>query len=108
MYLSHYAGSLEPTVRDLRYYAARLADEIAWVKNATGAAGVDLVGHSMGGLVARCYVETADFASLLGGPGFPDYGTTYRGDVRTLVTLATPHHGTPFAGLGAWLGPLIS
>jgi pimeloyl-ACP methyl ester carboxylesterase len=108
VYLSHYAGSLEPTVRDLRYYAARLADEIAWVRNETGAAAVDIVAHSMGGLVARCYVEAGDFTSLLGEPEFDDYGTTYRDDVRTLVALATPHGGTGFAALGSWLGPLIA
>ncbi|MEN6369799.1 MAG: hypothetical protein ABFD77_08900 [Thermotogota bacterium] len=108
VYLSHYASSVEPTVRDLRYYAARLAEEIAWVRSVTGAAAVDLVGHSMGGLVARCYVECDDFAQLLGQPGFEDYGTTYSHDVRTLITLATPHYGAGLAGLGTWLGPLVA
>lgn len=108
VYLSHYAGSLEPTVRDLRYYAARLAEEVAWVRSVTGAATVDIVGHSMGGLVARCYVECDDFAHLLGQPGFEDYGTEYKHDVRTLVALAAPHHGAGLAGLGTWLGPLIA
>ncbi|MCX6095092.1 MAG: hypothetical protein NTY63_09795 [Candidatus Bipolaricaulota bacterium] len=108
VYLSHYAGSGEPTVRDLRYYAARLAEEVAWVRSVTGAEAVDLVGHSMGGLVARCYIECNDFEELLGQPGFEDYGTTYGHDVRTLITLATPHHGAGVAGLGTWLGPLIA
>ncbi len=108
VYLSHYAGSVEPTVRDLRYYAARLAEEVAWVRSVTGAVAVDLVGHSMGGLVARCYVECSDFAQLLGQPGFEDYGTTYGHDVRTVITLATPHYGAGVAGLGTWLGPLIA
>jgi len=108
VYLSHYAGSLEPTLRDLRFYAARLAEEVAWVRADTGAEAVDLVGHSMGGLVARCYVECDDFGPLLGQSGFEDYGTTYRHDVRTLIALATPHHGAGLAGLGTWLGPLIA
>ncbi|MDD5263218.1 MAG: alpha/beta fold hydrolase [Candidatus Bipolaricaulis sp.] len=108
VYMSHYAGALEPTVRDLRYYAARLAEEVTWIRTATGAEAVDLVGHSMGGLVARCYVECGDFGPLLGQPGFKEYGTTYGHDVRTLITLATPHHGAGFAALGTWLGPLVA
>lgn len=108
VYISHYASSLEPTIRGLRYYAARLADEIAWVKDAEGVVAVDLVGHSMGGLIARCYVEASDFAPLLGEPDFEDYGTTFHSDVRTLVCLSTPHHGAAFAAFGSWLGPLIA
>ncbi|MDD4904404.1 MAG: hypothetical protein PHX77_07900, partial [Candidatus Bipolaricaulis sp.] len=108
VYISHYAGSLEPTVRDLRYYAARLADEVAWVKEVEGVDAVDLVGHSMGGLIARCYVEASDFEPLLGEPDFEDYGTVFRNDVRTLVCLATPHHGAAVAAFGSWLGPLLA
>lgn len=44
----------------------------------TGQAQVDVVGHSLGGLIARYYVQR------LGGD--------HR--VRTLVTLGTPHGGT--------------
>ena len=43
-----------------------------------------IVGHSKGGLIGRYYVER------LGGEA----------RVRTLVTLGTPHHGTPRAYLG--------
>ncbi|MCC6190405.1 MAG: hypothetical protein IT318_15350 [Anaerolineales bacterium] len=39
-----------------------------------------LIGHSMGGLVIRAYVESA----------------LYRDDVSRIVTLGTPHAGTPF------------
>lgn len=49
-----------------------------------GAAKVDLVGHSMGGVVARTYV------SLFGGAE----------RVRHLVTIGSPHHGTSMAKLG--------
>lgn len=42
---------------------------------------IDIVAHSMGGLVARYYVKR------LGGERF----------VRKLVTMGTPHHGTPMA-----------
>lgn len=48
---------------------------------------VDLVCHSMGGLVARSYIQSSD----------------YRGDVARLITLGTPHQGSaesyyPWAG----------
>lgn len=42
---------------------------------------IDIVAHSMGGLVARYYVKR------LGGERY----------VRSLITLGTPHHGTPMA-----------
>jgi len=77
------------------------------VKNDRGVEAVDLIAHSMGGLVARCYIEAADFASVIGESDFPDYGTLYRCDVRRLITLAAPHHGAEFAAIGPWLGPLF-
>jgi pimeloyl-ACP methyl ester carboxylesterase len=106
VYVSDYAVSYEPTVRDLRFYAERLAEEIAWITANTEAERVDLVGHSMGGLIARCYIEASDFESVLEDDDFPDHGTSYREDVRILITLATPHHGAAFASFGRWFGPL--
>lgn len=65
--------------------ARELAAFVAEVRAATGAADVDVIGHSMGGLVARYY------ASLGGGDGV----------VRRLVTLGSPHGGTPASLFGA-------
>jgi triacylglycerol lipase len=45
---------------------------------------LSIIGHSKGGLIARYYVER------LGGDAY----------VRTVVTLGTPHQGTPRAYLG--------
>ncbi len=45
---------------------------------------VILVGHSMGGLVARAAIHVADTV-----------GHAWRRRVRVLVTLASPHHGAP-------------
>jgi len=106
VFLSDYALPYEPTIRDLRFYAARLADEIAWITDALSVPAVDLVAHSMGALVARAYVEADDFADVLGSTDFPDHGTTYRDDVRTLVTVAAPHHGAFLASFGQWLSLL--
>jgi pimeloyl-ACP methyl ester carboxylesterase len=97
VFIGDYAIPYEPTLRDLRYYAVRVDAEIAWITENGQSPHVDVIGHSMGGLIARCYIETSDFEAVLGEPGYPDYGTTYRGDVRTLITLAAPHHGAEFA-----------
>ncbi len=47
---------------------------------------IDLIGHSMGGLVARYYLTL--------GPG------RHRGRVAHLVTVGTPHGGTVFSAFG--------
>jgi len=48
------------------------------IDEGVGGGRIDLVAHSMGGLVARCYLQ------LLGGARRVD----------RLITLGTPHHGT--------------
>jgi len=64
--------------------ARRLAAYVDRVRAQTGAAQVDLVGHSMGGVVARYYVT-------LGG-----------GDksVANLITIGSPHLGTDVSAVG--------
>lgn len=72
--------------------ALELKEKIAEVKAITESDKVDLVTHSMGGLVARQYIET---------PG-------YDNDVDQLIFIATPHHGAPKAYLmweGGEFGP---
>ncbi len=64
--------------------ARKLADLIEEVRARTGAAQVDLIGHSMGGVVGRYHV------SLGGGDGV----------VANLVTLGSPHHGTDVSAVG--------
>ena len=65
----------------LRANAAQLAQYIAGVRRATGAEMVDLVAHSMGGLIARFYIDR-----LMDGR-----------DVAQLLTLGTPHGGSDCA-----------
>ncbi|MCX6761956.1 MAG: alpha/beta hydrolase [Candidatus Moranbacteria bacterium] len=67
--------------------AKLLAQKIQEVKEKTHWPKVDIVAHSMGGLVARQYVELAD----------------YQDDVDQLITLATPNNGAPEAYL-KWEG----
>lgn len=63
--------------------AILLKDFIQKVRGICGCDTVDIVAHSMGGLVARQYIQSAD----------------YRGDVGHMIFLGTPHLGSP----SAWL-----
>jgi pimeloyl-ACP methyl ester carboxylesterase len=68
--------------------AEELARYIAGVKRATGSQTVDLVAHSMGGLISRYYIDR-----LMGNR-----------DVAQLIMLGSPHGGTNCASLPASLG----
>jgi triacylglycerol esterase/lipase EstA (alpha/beta hydrolase family) len=76
-----------PTARGVLYpiesYTEELHRHIERIVAGTGQPRVALVGHSMGGLVARAYVAR--------------HGA---GRVARLVTLGTPHHGSWLARLG--------
>ncbi|WBO64324.1 esterase/lipase family protein [Streptomyces camelliae] len=67
-----------PLTCDVRAAAELLGRHIEEICERTGSPRVDIVGHSLGGLIARYYVQ------CLGGDL----------RVRTLVTLGTPHAGT--------------
>jgi pimeloyl-ACP methyl ester carboxylesterase len=67
-----------PLTCDIRAAAELLGRHIEGICERTGSERVDVVGHSLGGLIARYYVQ------CLGGDA----------RVRTLVTLGTPHSGT--------------
>jgi triacylglycerol esterase/lipase EstA (alpha/beta hydrolase family) len=70
-------------VGDIRESAAQLASFVDQVLAATGAAEVDLVGHSQGGMMPRYYLK------YLGGAA----------KVHTLVGLSPSNHGTTADGL---------
>ncbi|MFJ9039136.1 lipase family alpha/beta hydrolase [Streptomyces sp. NPDC102406] len=72
-----------PLTCDIRTAAALLARHVEELCERTGQERTDIVGHSLGGLIARYYVQ------CLGGDQ----------RVRTLVTLGTPHAGTRVAPL---------
>ncbi|MFF8607508.1 esterase/lipase family protein [Streptomyces sp. NPDC015346] len=83
----HHIGSFNysPLTCDLRAAAALLGRHVEELCTRTGQREVDIVGHSLGGLIARYYVQRQ------GGDA----------RVRTLVMLGTPHAGTtaiPWAG----------
>lgn len=67
--------------------AERIAAKIERICARTGLERFHIIGHSKGGLIARHYIQ--------------HHGGDRR--VKSLVTLGTPHHGTPTAALGVWL-----
>jgi triacylglycerol lipase len=72
-----------PFTQDIRSVAARLDELVEKTCEETGYEKVHVVGHSLGGLIARYYVQR------LGGDA----------RVHTLCTLGTPHAGTFSASL---------
>ncbi|MFE3514870.1 esterase/lipase family protein [Streptomyces sp. NPDC059166] len=72
-----------PLTCDIRTAAELLDRHVEEICARTGSREIDIVGHSLGGLIARYYVQR------LGGDR----------RVRTLVTLGTPHGGTAAAPL---------
>ncbi|MFJ1599381.1 esterase/lipase family protein [Streptomyces sp. NPDC088261] len=72
-----------PLTCDVRAAAELLGRHVEEICARTGHAQVDVIGHSLGGLIARYYVQ------CLGGDT----------RIRTLVTLGTPHEGTAVAPL---------
>jgi triacylglycerol esterase/lipase EstA (alpha/beta hydrolase family) len=73
---------------DIRDTARDLATFVDGVRAETGAARVDLIGHSQGGLVERQFVKTEGGAA----------------EVDSLVMLGSPNHGTTAASLAEMFG----
>ena len=66
-----------------------LSEAICYVLALSSCDQVDIVAHSMGGLVSRAYLQSRlDVIDEIGAT--PE---SYRGDVRRLVTLSSPHLG---------------
>jgi triacylglycerol esterase/lipase EstA (alpha/beta hydrolase family) len=87
------AVTLEPPLASIDVLAHQLGDEIERICEETKASQVVLVGHSMGGLIARAYLRAHGAAR-----------------VARVITLGSPHHGSALARLaigadGAQLRP---
>src|SRR4029450_1741660 len=76
--------SYGPPFASIDWFVEQAAAKIDAILAATGARKVALVGHSMGGLVARAYLRRHGVAK-----------------VHCLVTIGTPHHGS----MHAWIFP---
>jgi triacylglycerol lipase len=68
---------------DIHQIADWLVDQAERTMMACGTRQIHLIGHSMGGLIIRDAVQARGLGNR----------------ARTVVTLATPHHGTPYARL---------
>jgi pimeloyl-ACP methyl ester carboxylesterase len=77
---------------DVRYTARRVHREIERLAVRSPFPYVDVVGHSLGGLVAAYLLKCLDRGRR----------------IRRVVTLGTPHRGTPLALVGVLLLGLVS
>lgn len=69
--------------QDFETQGKQVAVAVQRLREWTGAPKVVIAAHSMGGLAARAYLQSA----------------AYRGDVATLITVDTPHGGSPLADM---------
>lgn len=81
--VSHLGIDLEPPGADIDTLAEQAAAGVERLCAATGSARVIMVGHSMGGLVARAYLRRFGAAR-----------------VAQVITLGSPHGGTALARFG--------
>lgn len=82
--ISHYTIDLEPVFAGIDQFVPALHARIEEICRKTGQKKLIIVGHSMGGLVARAYLR--------------DHGAAR---VARVITLGTPHRGTGLARFGA-------
>jgi pimeloyl-ACP methyl ester carboxylesterase len=83
-FTSVHTTNYNPLRHDIPELGRQLARRIEVVRSVTGADRVHVVGHSLGGVLLRWYVEE------LGGDE----------TVHTAVTVGSPHEGTRAAGIG--------
>jgi triacylglycerol esterase/lipase EstA (alpha/beta hydrolase family) len=101
--ISHYGIDLEPPAASIDDFVPQVAAAVERLYVETGSKQVIILGHSMGGLVARAYLRRFGHARI-----------------ARVVTLGTPHHGTALALFGPgsnaaqmrrdseWLGALAA
>jgi triacylglycerol lipase len=91
-FTSVHTWNYNPLRHDVPTLAARLGERIELIRAVTGSERVHVVGHSLGGVLLRWYVQE------LGGDAA----------VGTAVTIASPHEGTELARLtpGGTIGQL--
>jgi predicted alpha/beta hydrolase family esterase len=78
--ISHAAIDMEPLLAGIDDFVPQVAQAVEDLCRRSGAPQVILVGHSMGGLVARAYLRAHGAARI-----------------AHVFTLGTPHHGTALA-----------
>ncbi len=73
-----YMWNYMPPFKNIPYYAEQLKEKVDDILEKTGHEKIILIAHSMGGLLARYYID------FLNGKSY----------VEKLITLGTPHNGT--------------
>ena len=73
-----YTWSYIPPFKNIPYYAGQLKNKVNDILDETSQTKIVLIGHSMGGLLARYYISHLDGKSC----------------VEKLITIGTPHKGT--------------
>jgi len=92
VYLRYNSGlHISSNGRELAALLERLVS--AWP---TPMADLTIIGHSMGGLVARSACHLGEAA-----------GHRWRSQLRRLVTIGSPHHGSPVEVGGNWIDMLL-
>jgi triacylglycerol lipase len=81
-----FAAEYNAYLPDIRSAARSLGERVEQVRERTGGRPVCVIGHSLGGLIARYYVQRL-------------HGDAH---VPLAVTLATPHQGTAVAHWAPW------
>jgi hypothetical protein len=76
--------------------ALSLGFAIDIIKNKTQKSKINVITHSLGGLVARTYLE--DFAKQYVDSN-KYYYLKYQNDIEKLLMIACPNHGSPFAAI---------
>ena len=92
--------------KEIEFHARKLREYLIHVRDAVVEDGedpdrfrVNLVAHSMGGLICRCYLQNPDIPDLQGDQ--PVRGGWQKKGVDKLFTYGTPHGGISFRrGLG--------
>lgn len=107
-YRMNFSDSLDPSHPAQRLHLVQRAYEIGLAIRAVLKANpsykkVILVGHSMGGLAARAYVQNTANLYPNGGIVLP-----YNNDVAELITVGTPHLGARLAAVCQAVGELCA
>lgn len=88
-----------PNIGDVQLSGAALGEVIDFLLALSDEQKVDIIAHSLGGLVSRSYLQGL---ALTHNESGSTQTYAYRHDVASLITLATPHLGV----VAEWIGGL--
>jgi triacylglycerol esterase/lipase EstA (alpha/beta hydrolase family) len=94
-YRLYNATTFDPLYKTKNYGIDAVKNETAkaledYHKNGTAATQADMVGHSMGGLLIRGFAQQPNYKALT---------NFMKGSIHRLITIGTPHFGSPLASI---------